>query len=113
MMARSLIALRVNVSDDVDEALIALCADIIVLECGEYSTVLFNEVTAVSETTAIEKRPELDEAGCYQRRINVLQSELSNTRRVDNKTTVWTLKYFCCGCGVAAFEHALRQSTDT
>ena len=75
-----LIAVRVNVSHDVDEALIAFRADLIVLECGKYSAVLFNEVTTISETAAIEKRPELDEAGRYQLRINVLQSELSDTR---------------------------------
>ena len=71
--------MRVNVSDDVDEALISRGVDLILLECGEDSAILFNEVTAISDTTAIEKRPELDEAGRHQRRINVLQSELSNT----------------------------------
>ena len=80
MIARSLKASRFDVSNDVDEALIALLSDIIILECGEDSTVLFNEVAAISETTAIEKRPELDEARCHQRRINVLQSELSDAR---------------------------------
>ena len=73
-------SLRLNFPDNIDEALIALQTDIIVLECGEYSAVLFNEVTAISETAVIEKRPELDEAGRHQRGINVLQSELSDTR---------------------------------
>ena len=78
-IARSLIVMRVNVSDDVDEALIARGVDLILLECGADSAILFNEVTAISETTAIEKRPELDEAGRDQRGINVVQSKLSNT----------------------------------
>ena len=80
MIARSLKASRFDVSNDVDEALIALGADVFVLECGEDCAVLFNEVTAISETTASEKRPELDEARRHQRRINMLQSELSDAR---------------------------------
>ena len=78
--AMSLIAWPVDASDDIDKAFISLWTDLIALYRGEYSASLFNEMTAISESTAIEKRSEFDETGCHQRRINMLQAEFSDTR---------------------------------
>ena len=77
---RVLIALRIDVSDDIYKALVALQTDFIALDRCEYSAVFFNEVTAISESTLIEEGSELEETGCHQRGIDVLQSELSDPR---------------------------------